>query len=74
MFEMAFLLDDAQQRAHGGVTGGIGQRFMDLRRRGLAARVDDVHDLTLPPAEMVAVSIRHAKFLAHPNGRTRKLC
>jgi hypothetical protein len=64
MLEMALFLEDAQERSHCGITGSIRQCLMNLGCRRLSASINDIHDLTLAPAQMMAVSIRHAKFLA----------
>jgi hypothetical protein len=54
VFEMALLLEDSEERPDGGLAGGLGQRCVDIRRGGLTARKNDVHNLALAPAEVLA--------------------
>ena len=74
VFEVALVLENAQERAHRGVAGSVGKRFVDFGRGRFAAGVNDVHDLPFTPGEMLGGSIRHAKFLAHGSALPRKMC
>jgi hypothetical protein len=48
---VALFLQNPQQCANGGITGRFREQLMDLRHRGLAARVQDVHDLPFTTAQ-----------------------
>ena len=50
MPDVPLLLQDAQQRARGGVAGRIGERRQDLGRRRLAPAVEDIENLALAAA------------------------
>lgn len=53
--DQALLAEDAQDRAYGGVGRRIGEVLHDLGHRGLAAAVQDVHDLSLAAREVSGV-------------------
>ena len=53
VLDVSFLFQNPQQGANRGITGWIGQRRQHFRGGGLLARVQDVHDLALAPAEMM---------------------
>ena len=61
MAQVALVFEDAQQRAHGGVAGRIGNRLGDVGGRGLPALEDDVHDLAFAPGEVVRGRFRHSE-------------
>jgi hypothetical protein len=50
--QMSLVFENTQLCAHGRGARRIGELFMNLRRRCVPAAVDDVHDLTLTPAEV----------------------
>jgi hypothetical protein len=51
--EMPFFLEDAEQSAHGGVTGGMGNGGADLGGGGFAGGVDGIHDLAFAAGELM---------------------
>src|SRR6266550_890149 len=65
MTEMAFFLEHAQERAHGGITRRIRELIEHLGGGGTAGPVDHVHDLPFPTAQL------RVRFFGHcrsPNG------
>ena len=52
-------LQDPQQGADGGPRWWVGEPLMDLADGRLAVGVDDLHDLSFPPAEPYFTGLRH---------------
>jgi hypothetical protein len=46
------LLENAEERAHGGGARRIRELVVDLRGGGVAAAIDDVHDLSFAAGEL----------------------
>ena len=62
MPQVPLLFQDAEKGANGGLAGRVVQVGQDLGRRGLAAAVDDLHDLPLTAAEAGSGWANHCLF------------
>ena len=57
--DQLLLAEDPQHGAHGGVGGRIGEVAHDLGHRGLAALMEDVHDLPLAAGQGMVGLLLH---------------
>ena len=79
VFEESLFLENPQHGADGRVAGRIGQLRHNLRCRGLATFVDDVHNLAFATAEICVPLFGHEATpfpLTHSTsfGSRSKLC
>ena len=63
MPHVALLFEHAQFGADGRIGGRVRQRLVDLAGGGAAARVENVHDLALAPAEVAMSVFAHIVML-----------
>lgn len=63
VFEVAFVFEDAEDGANGGVAWGAGEPGLDIGGGGLTEAVEDFHDFAFAAAEPRRQSGIHMQFL-----------
>src|SRR5512146_356180 len=72
MPQMAFVLEDAKERAHRGRAGRLRQLLVNLGRRRVSVAVDDVHDLALAPAQLRVLIRDSVRLHGHSEASKRR--